>query len=118
MKRSKGHALRRRYGRGRYGCFRLPKVDGARVVKEARKNVNWLARTDPDAKEVEFSHAWDELKSPDEKRYIVLHEQAHLETGPDHNDAFYVVLKKLIAEHHVPWKVAYELEAYNCHHKH
>jgi hypothetical protein len=103
--------------RRRYGCFRLPKVEGAKVVKEARKGVGWLARTDPDNKEVEFSEAWDQLKSNDEKRYIVLHEQAHLETGPDHNDAFYTALKRLIEEHRVPWKVAYELENYNCHHR-
>ena len=102
----------------RYGCFRLPKVPGAKVVKEAkRKDVSWLARTDPDRKEIEFSHHWDRL-NPVEKRYIVLHEQAHLKTGPDHDDRFYEELKRLIAEHHVPWKVAYALEAYNCHKSH
>lgn len=103
--------------RRRYGCFRLPEVAGAKVVKEARKNVNWLARTDPDNKEVEFSEHWNRLKDGAEKRYIVLHEQAHLETGPDHTDAFYTALKRLIEQHKVPWKVAYALEAYNCHHK-
>jgi predicted metal-dependent hydrolase len=87
-------------------------------VKEARrKDVTWLARTDPARKEIEFSHHWDAL-DPDGKRYIALHEQAHLETGPDHNDRFYSVLKRLVAEHRIPWKVAYELEAYNCHAKH
>ena len=100
--------------RRRYGCFRLPKVAGAKVVKEAkRKDVSWLARTDPDHKEVEFSEHWNKL-GPEAKRYIVLHEQAHLKTDIYHDDRFYEVLKKLTAEHKVPWKVAYELEVYNC----
>jgi predicted metal-dependent hydrolase len=99
----------------RYGCFRLPHVPGAKVVKESkRKDVSWLARTDPDRKEVEFSHSWDALKDPEMKRYIVLHERAHLKTGPNHDVRFYEVLKKLIAEHRIPWKTAYELESYNC----
>jgi len=104
--------------RRRYGCFRLPHVPGARRVSEAkRKDVAWLARTDPDNKEVEFSEHWNRL-SPEGRRYIVLHEQAHLQAGADHNMHFYEVLKRLIEEHHVPWKVAYELESFNCHAKH
>lgn len=108
----KGRALRKRYG-----CFRLPQIPGATVKEAARKDVSWLARTDPDAKEVEFSEAWNAL-SPEAKRYIVLHERAHLETGPDHNDRFYDALKHLIAANHVSWKVAFELESYNCHQSH
>lgn len=103
--------------RKRYGCFRLPKIPGAKVMEAKRKDVAWLARTDPDAKEIEFSEAWNQL-DPDGKKYIALHEQAHLKAGPDHNDHFYEVLKKLIEEHRVPWKVAYALEAYNCHASH
>lgn len=117
----KGAGGRRRVGgrlRRRYGCFRLPLVAGARSVKEsARKDVSWLARTDPDRKEVEFSVHFERL-SPEAKRYIVLHERAHLETGPDHNERFYSVLKRLVAAHRVAWKVAYELETYNCHRSH
>lgn len=101
--------------RKRYGCFKLPFVPGARVVKAAaRSDVGWLARTDVDAKSVEFSKAWAHLGAI-EKKYIALHEEAHLKTGPDHNEKFYSVLKHLIAEHHMPWKVAYELEQWNCH---
>jgi hypothetical protein len=114
MRRSKrrGCALQKRYGR-----FKLPFVRGAKVVKAARKDVNWLARTDPDRKEVEFSEGWNALL-PEAKRYIVLHERAHLETGPDHNAKFYEALKRLIAANNIPWKVAYELESFNCHAKH
>jgi len=127
--------VRRRRGKAsrlarRYGCFRLPEagakndptckpsscVAGAKVVKRARKGANWLARTDPDNKEVEFSESFGRL-DPESKRYIVLHEKAHLETGPDHDDEFYTALKKLVEKHHVSWKVAYALEAYNCHRK-
>ncbi len=100
--------------RRRYGCFRLPQVDGARVVKKARRDVSWLARTDPEAKQVEFSEAFGRLK-PEERRYITLHEQAHIETGPMHDDRFFTALKKLVAEHRVPWRVAYALEVWNCH---
>jgi hypothetical protein len=104
--------------RRRYGCFRLPRVPGAKSVKEsARKDVVWLARTDPARKEVEFSEAFDRL-SPDAKRYIVLHERAHLETGSDHNDLFYQALKRLVVANRIPWKIAYELESFNCHAKH
>ncbi len=104
--------------RRRYGCFRLPHVHGARNVRESkRKDVSWLARTDPSRKQVEFSVHFDKL-SPEGKRYIVLHEQAHLETGPDHNDKFYEVLKRLVSTHRVPWRVAYELEIFNCHKTH
>jgi hypothetical protein len=117
---SRGCARTRRRGCAlskRYGCFRLPHVRGAAVVKKAtRSDVSWLARTDPDAKQVEFSEHFGKL-SPEGKRYIVLHERAHLETGPDHDNKFYEVLKRLIARNHVSWQVAYELESYNCHHK-
>jgi predicted metal-dependent hydrolase len=93
-------------------------VPGARVVREAKsKDVSWLARTDPDSKEVEFSAAWNRL-GPEAKKYIALHERAHLETGTDHNMHFYAVLKKLVIEHRIPWRIAYELESYNCHAKH
>lgn len=107
--------LRRRHRR--YGCFRLPKVEGARSVKEGRKDVQWLARTDPVAKEVEFSHHWAAL-TPAAKKYIVLHERAHLETGPDHNEAFYEALKRLIKANRVSWKLAFDFEQFNCHAKH
>ena len=104
--------------RRRYGCFALPHVPGAKVVKEAKKkNVGWLARTDPKAKEVEFSESFNRL-TPEGKRYIVLHERAHLKAGPDHNPHFYEVLRKLIEKHRVPWKIAYELESFNCHSQH
>lgn len=86
------------------------------MKKAKRKDVSWLARTDPKAKEIEFSEAWAHL-SEEAKKYIVLHERAHLETGPDHTDNFYAALKKLITANKVSWKVAYELESYNCHKK-
>ncbi len=108
-----GCALARRYGR-----FKLPRVPGAKRVKAASRNdVTWLARTDPVAKQVEFSEAWNQL-TPAGKKYIVLHERAHLEAGTDHNDRFFTALRKLVERHHVPWKIAYELESYNCHSKH
>ena len=103
--------------RRRYGCFHLPVVPGATVKEAKKKDVSWLARTDPDNKEIEFSEAWNRLK-PEEKRYIVLHERAHLAAGPDHNSHFYTVLKKLIADNHVSWPVAYDLESFNCHKMH
>lgn len=104
--------------RRRYGCFRLPDVPGARVVKEAkRRDVSWLARTDPDRREVEFSEHWNRL-GPIEKQYIALHEQAHIETGPDHNLHFYDVLMRLTQQAGIPWKVAYKMESFNCHAKH
>ena len=109
---ARGCALRRRYGR-----FKLPHVDGAKVVKKAdRKDVSWLARTDPDAKQVEFSEHFGKL-SKEGQRYIVLHEQAHLETGPVHDARFYDTLRRLTAKHRIPWKIAYELETYNCEHR-
>lgn len=102
----------------RYGCFRLPFVKGASHVSEhKRKGVSWIARTDPERRTVEFSEAYDRL-SPEAKRYIVLHERAHLKTGTEHDDRFYEELKRLIARHGVSWKVAYELESYNCHKSH
>ena len=107
-----GRALKRRYG-----CFHLPKVPGATVREAKRKDVSWLARTDPDAREIEFSEAWNGLK-PEEKKYIVLHERAHLTAGPDHTDRFYEVLKKLVTDNGVSWRVAYELENFNCHKTH
>lgn len=103
--------------RRRYGCFALPRVPGAKVREAKRGDVSWLARTDPQAKTIEFSRLWNEL-APEAKRYIVLHERAHIETGPDHNARFYETLKRLISEHRIDWKVAYELESYNCHAKH
>lgn len=104
--------------RRRFGCFKVPFIKGARVVKAAARNdVTWLGRTDPALKEVELSSEWNRL-SPDEKRYIVAHEQAHLEAGTDHNERFYDHLKRLIEKHKVPWKVAYNLESFNCHAKH
>lgn len=118
--RRRGCALRRRYGRRagvRYGCFRLPKIPGAQVSESRRKDVSWLARTDPEGKTIEFSEYWNHLQ-PEEKRYIVLHERAHLATGPDHDTRFYDELKKLVAANGVDWKVAYALEAYNCHKDH
>lgn len=117
MRKSCRHRCARSLRR-RYGCFRLPKVPEAKVVKEAtRSDVSWYARTDPAAKQIEFSEAWAKL-SPEERRYIVLHERAHLETGPDHNDRFYEALKRLIKQHRVSWRIAYALEAYNCHKTH
>jgi len=103
--------------RRRYGCFRLPTIPGAKAIENKRKDVTWLARTDPKGKTVEFSHHWDALK-PEEKRYIVLHERAHLAAGTDHDARFYAELKKLVKKNRVPWEVAYDLEAANCHKSH
>jgi predicted metal-dependent hydrolase len=89
----------------------------AKEVKAIHKDVGWLARTEPRAKEVEFSEAFDKL-TPEGKRFIVLHERAHLKTGPDHNARFYEVLRKLIKSNGVSWEVAFELESWNCHAKH
>jgi hypothetical protein len=122
---------RRRALSKRYGCFKLPRVRGARTVAcaggskkcegpriaRARGAVSWLARTDPRAKTIEFSEAFGEL-TPEGKRYITAHEEAHLRTGPDHNSRFYEVLKRLVKERRIDWEVAYELESYNCHAKH
>lgn len=103
--------------RRRYGCFRLPQIRGAHVAEAKRKDVSWLARTDPVAKTIEFSAAWNKL-TPEGKRYIAAHEEAHLRTGPDHNAEFYSELKRLIKKRRISWEVAYELESYNCHAKH
>jgi hypothetical protein len=108
----KGRSLRKRYG-----CFHLPSIPGVTVKETTNSNVTWLARTDPEAKEIELSPHWDKLDATS-KKYIVLHERAHIEAGTDHNDQFYAVLKRLIRENHVPWEVAFELESYNCHKKH
>lgn len=108
-KRRKKSQLKRRYG-----CFRLPEVRGARVSEAKQKDASWLARTDPAAKTIEFSEAWAKLSDAG-KEYIVLHERAHLETGPDHNSNFYDVLKRLIKANGVSWEIAYELESFNCH---
>lgn len=118
MKRGcRGRRPRGRALRARYGCFRLPTVKEAKVVKAAaHKGVTWLARTDPKAKQVEFSEAFDKL-SPEGKKFIVLHERAHLQAGPDHDANFYEALKKLIVANKVSWRVAFELESWNCHHK-
>lgn len=101
--------------RRRYGCFRLPVVKGAKTVKAtARKDANWLARTDPKAKEIEFSiHNFSKL-SPEGKRFIVLHERAHLKTGTDHNSAFYDELVKLCDANGIDWRTAFQLESFNC----
>ena len=109
--------MRRCCLRKRYGRFKLPTIRGATTSKARRKDVNWLARTDPRAKEVEFSEHFGKL-SPDGQRYIVAHEEAHLKTGPDHNAAFYAELKRLVRARRIPWEVAYELESYNCHQSH
>jgi predicted metal-dependent hydrolase len=123
-RRAKKRALRRRYG-----CFRLPRKSGqcgslgcipeAKAIKAAsHKGANWLARTDPRAKEVEFSQAWDHL-TDEGKRYIVLHERAHLIAKTiHHNASFYEVLRRLIKANKVSWEVAYELENWNCHRSH
>jgi hypothetical protein len=98
----------------RFACFKLPKVPGAKKVLCApRKDVTWLARTEPVAKEVEFSHHWSSLK-PIERKYIVLHERAHLKAGVEHTDAFYEELMKMVAKAGIPWKIAYEMESHNC----
>jgi hypothetical protein len=110
------HRPRRGLAR-RYGCFRLPVVRGATVSKARRKDVNWLARTDSDAKSIEFSEHFGKL-SPEGQRYITAHEEAHLHTGPDHNAAFYAELKRLVKSRRISWEVAYELESYNCHASH
>lgn len=123
--------MRRRRLRRRFGCFRLPRVPGARKVAcaggskrcegpriaRSRGPVSWLARTDADGKTVEFSDAFGEL-TPDGRRYIAAHEEAHLKTGPEHDMRFYAALKKLVEARRIPWKVAYELESYNCHARH
>ena len=102
----------------RYGCFRLPRVPGARRVAQAKRgDVGWLARTDVDAREVEFSEHWNRL-TPAAKKHIALHEQAHLKTSEKHDAAFYKALWALVEKHRVPWKVVAELESYNCHAKH
>jgi hypothetical protein len=111
--RSRRH---RRTLRRRYGCFQLPAVKGAKTIKKARAHVAWLARTDPKAKEVEFSEAWAHL-SVEGRRYIVLHERAHLLTGPDHTPRFFEALKRLADANGIDWRTAWELEAWNCHRK-
>jgi len=98
----------------RYGCFRLPKIRGAHVSEAKQKDVSWLARTDPKAKTIEFSEAFDRL-SPEGKRYIAEHEATHLKTGTDHNAAFYAELRRRIKKKKIDWEIAYELEAWNCH---
>jgi hypothetical protein len=108
---------RRNRLRRRYGCFSLPRVPGAHVKEAARKDVSWLARTDPQAREIEFSGAWAAMP-PEERAYIVLHERAHLKTGPNHDDRFYAALKRLIAKSRVSWETAYSLEQFNCHRSH
>jgi Protein of unknown function DUF45 len=118
----------RRALRKRYGCFAgcrpgasstrcLPKMEEAKTVKAVHKDVGWLARTEPRAKDVELSEAFDKL-TPEGKRYIILHERAHLKTGPDHNARFYEVLRKLADANGIDWKVAWELESFNCHSSH
>lgn len=113
--------------RRRYGCFRLPRVPGARVVAcaggakkcegpriaRSRGPVSWLARTDPKARTVEFADGFGDL-SPEGQRYIAAHEEAHLRSGPDHDARFYEALKKLVEERRLDWKTAWVLESYNC----
>ena len=130
----RGRMRRRGRRRGalakRYGCFAgvcppesssthcLPKMKEAKTVKAAsRSDVGWLARTEPRAKDVELSEAFDKL-TPEGKRYIVLHERAHLQTGPDHNPRFFEALRKLADANKIDWKVAWELETFNCHARH
>lgn len=107
--------LRRRHGRSRrrYGCFQLPKVPGAsRVTKARRRSVPWLARTDIDSREVEFSEHWDRL-TPAEKAYIVDHERAHLAASERHDDAFYRELKRIREKAGKPPSMEWELEVAN-----
>ena len=114
MKCSRKRKLRRRYG-----CFRLPVVRGAKTVKATtRKDANWLARTDPKAKEVEFSVPNFDRLTPEGKRFIVLHERAHLKTGTDHNSAFYDELMRLCDANGIDWRTAFMLESFNCHAEH
>ena len=57
--------MRRCCLRKRYGRFKLPTIRGATTSKARRKDVNWLARTDSQAREVEFSEHFGKL-SPDD----------------------------------------------------
>lgn len=110
---------RRRRGciRRRYGCFRLPRVKGAaKVMKAKRRDVTWLARTDSYSKTVEFSEHWAHL-TPEQRRYIVIHERAHLIAGPEHNERFYEVLRRLSAQAGVDYEAAYKLETLNIPHR-
>lgn len=108
---------RRRCCIRRYGCFRLPRVKGARKVSKARRNdVTWLARTDSATKSVEFSKHWAKLDA-NGRKYIVLHEQAHLIAGPEHNDHFYEVLRRLAAQNGVDYETAFKLETLNIPHR-
>lgn len=99
--------------RPRHGRFALPRVPGAKkVAKAKRRDVTWLARTTPDTGLVEFSEHFDKL-TPEGKRYIVAHEQAHLEAGADHDAAFYAALERLVKARRIDWKTAWALETYN-----
>lgn len=119
--RVRGRRLRRRFG-----CFRLPRVRGAKVacaggskdcrgprIARSHGDVSWLARTDPDNKTIEFSDAFGRL-TPEGRRYITAHEEAHLETGPNHDERFYAALRKLIVRRKLDWATAWTLESYNC----
>jgi hypothetical protein len=88
------------------------KCKGPKIAK-SHGPVSWLARTDPVAKTIEFSDGFGDL-TPEGKRYIAAHEQAHLLTGPDHDSRFYAALKKLIEQKRLDWKTAWVLESYNC----
>ena len=104
---------RRAHRRLRRGRFALPRVPGAKkVAKAKRRDVSWLARTTPSTGLVEFSEAFDRL-TPDGKRYIVAHEQAHLEAGADHDAAFYEALEQIIKARRLDWQTAWKLESYN-----
>ena len=106
--------LRRRHGRHRrLGCFRLPTVPGAsRVVEARRKDVGWLARTDIDSKEVEFSEHWDKLPA-DAKKYIVAHERAHLGSSEKHDAAFYAELQRICEKEGIPLGTPWKMETAN-----
>lgn len=123
-RRRRGRALRRRYG-----CFRLPRVKRGRVfcaggarscegphLAHARAGA-WakgsFARTNPDDKTIEFTDAFGKL-TKEGKRYITAHEEAHLETGPNHDERFYGALRKLIVKRKLDWQTAWTLESYNC----
>lgn len=112
MKRGRART-RGRCRKIRYGCFALPRVPGARMVAKAkRRDVTWFARTEPATGKVEFSESFAGLL-PEGQRYIIAHEQAHLETGPDHDARFYAALKRIAEARGIDWKTAWQLETFN-----
>lgn len=84
----------------------------SRVTEAKRKDVSWLARTDIDSKEVEFSEHFDRL-TPAEKKYIVAHERAHLASSEKHDAAFYRALRRIAEKDGIPLGTAWELETAN-----